>query len=610
MNSSTKELKSILCSLTVLVVCELKFIRLAETFEKIEATTKRLEMTSLLVDLVKEAPNDELGRVVNLLQGKLYPDYVGVELGVAEKLLTKAIAEVTGKSESVVEVVYKKTGDLGLSVEQLLEKKSQSTLSQKALTVNSVYETFDKISKSSGSGSVETKIRHLISLLSNASPLEGRFIARIAIGNLRLGVADMTLLDALAIAYGGGKEAREPLERAYNLSSDLSYVADVVAQEGLKGIHKFKISVGRPIRSMLCERLPSAKEILEKLGGEAAAEYKYDGLRMQAHIGRKGIHLFSRRLENITDQFPDVVKSLRECVKADEAIVEGECVAVDPQTGDMLPFQVISQRRGRKYDIGRMSEEIPVTVFLFDLLYIDGRDLTKTPYPQRRKALVQATATSDHVMISEQFVIRDSERMEELMNQAVASGCEGLVVKSISDDSIYQAGARGWLWIKYKRSYKAEVQDTVDLVPVGAFAGRGRRAGGYGALLMAVYNDRDDTFETLCKLGSGLKDEDVANLPKIMAHHVVKKKHPRVNSLMEPDVWFIPMTVLEVAADEITLSPLHTCARGAIRPNSGLALRFPRFTGKYREDKSPEDATTTQEILEIYQKQLKKIESV
>lgn len=590
-------------------MCRLKFIKLVETFEKVEATTKRLEMTSLLVELVKGTPKGELGRVVNLLQGKLYPDYVGVELGVAEKLLTRAIAEVTGKSETIVEADYKKTGDLGLSVEQLLGKKSQSTLSQQALTVKSVYETFEKIAKASGSGSIETKVRHLISLLSNASPLEGRFIARIAIGHLRLGVADMTLLDALAIAFGGGKEARAPLERAYNLSSDLSYVADVVAREGLDGIKKFKISLGRPIRAMLCERLPSAREILEKLGGEAAAEYKYDGLRTQAHLAKDTVHIFSRRLENITDQFPDVVKNLRECVKAEEAIVEGECVAVDSQTGDMLPFQVISQRRGRKYDIGKMSEEVPITVFLFDLLYVDGRDLTSVPYPQRRKTLIQITQPTVHVMISEQFLIRDAERMEALMNQAVASGCEGLVVKSISDDSTYQAGARGWLWIKYKRSYKAEVQDTVDLVPVGAFAGRGRRAGGYGALLMAVYNKKEDTFETLCKLGSGFTDEDLANLPKIMSAQVIKKSHPRVNSLMEPDVWFIPTLVLEVAADEITLSPLHTCARGAIRPGSGLALRFPRFTGKWREDKSSEDATTTTETLEMYQKQLKKIES-
>jgi len=590
-------------------VSKLRFIKLADAFEKVEATTKRLEMTSFLVELLKDTPKEELGHVVNLLQGRLYPDYVGVELGVADKLLTKAISEVTGKSEAAVESVYKKTGDLGLCVEQLLDKKSQSTLSQQPLTVRSVYDTFAKIARASGSGSVETKIRHLISLLNNASPLEGRFISRIAIGNLRLGVADMTILDALAIAYGGGKEARAPLERAYNLSSDLSHVAEVVAQEGLEGIEKFKISLGRPIRPMLCERLPSASEILGKLGGEAAAEYKYDGLRVQAHVGRKGTHLFSRRLENITDQFPDVSRKLRECVKANEAIIEGECVAVDPQTGDMLPFQVISQRRGRKYDISKMSEEIPVTVFLFDLLYVDGRDMTIVPYPERRKTLLEIIQPAAHVMISEQFMIREPDKVEQLMDQAVASGCEGLVIKSISNGSIYQAGARGWLWIKYKRSYKAEVQDTVDLVPVGAFAGRGRRAGGYGALLMAVYSKKEDTFETLCKLGSGFTDEDVANLPKIMQPHVIKNKHSRVNSLMQPDVWVIPTIVMEVAADEITLSPLHTCARGAIRPDSGLALRFPRFTGIWRQDKSPEDATTSEEALEMYQKQLKKIDS-
>ena len=587
----------------------LKFIKLAETFEQIEATAKRLEMTDLLVELIRATPKDELGKVVNLVQGKLYPDYVGVELGVAEKLLTKAVAEVTGRPESFVEAVYKKTGDLGLCVEQLLAKKSQSTLTQKALTAKIVYDTFDKIAHASGSGSVETKIRHLISLLGDASPLEGKFIARIAIGNLRLGVADMTLLDALAIAYGGGKDAREPLERAYNLSSDLSYVADVVAKEGLEGIMKFKITVGRPIRSMLCERLPSAKEILDKLGGEAAAEYKYDGLRVQAHIDRREVHLFSRRLENITSQFPDVAKEIRESIKANQAIVEGECVAVDSQTGDMLPFQVVSQRRGRKYEIEKMSEEIPVNIFLFDLLYVNGRDMTSVPYLERRRTLIGISSSSDRVTIAEQFIVREPERMDELMNQAVASGCEGLVVKSVSDQSIYQAGARGWLWIKYKRSYKAEVQDTVDLVPVGAFAGRGKRAGDYGALLMAAYNSEEDTFETLCKLGSGFTDEDIANLPKIMAQNVVKKKHPRVTSLMESDVWFVPSIVLEVAADEITLSPLHTCARDAIRANSGLALRFPRFTGKWRKDKSAEQATTSKEALEMYRKQLKKIES-
>jgi DNA ligase-1 len=256
-----------------------------------------------------------------------------------------------------------------------------------------------------------------------------------------------------------------------------------------------------------------------------------------------------------------------------------------------------------------MTEEIPVTVFLFDALYVNKRDLTLSPYLERRKELLEITKTSGHVMVAEQFQTRDPEKLEALMDQAVAAGCEGLVVKNISDESIYQAGARGWLWIKYKRSYKAEVMDTFDLVPVGAFAGRGRRAGSYGALLMAAYNAKEDVFETICKLGSGFTDEDLANLPKIMEKYLNKHPHPRVKSLMEPDVWFAPSLVLEVAADEITLSPLHTCSRDLIRAGSGLALRFPRFTGNWRKDKAPEDATTSQEALEMYNKQLKKIEA-
>ena len=587
----------------------LKFSEVANAFERIEATTKRLEMTSLLVDLIKETPKEEVSKVVYLIQGKLYPDYVGVELGLAEKLLIKAASEVSSKPEKSVEEDYKKTGDLGLSIEKLLQKKSQATLVRRPLTVKIVYETFDKIAHATGSGSVETKIRLLTSLLNDATPLEGKFIARMAVGKLRLGVADMTVLDGLAVAYGGDKVTREPIERAYNLSSDLGYVADVVAHEGLEGIRKFKITVGRPIRPMLCERLPAAKDILEKLGGEGAAEYKYDGLRIQAHLNPKGVRLFSRRLENITDQFPDVAKRLQNSVKAKEAIVEGECVAVDANTGDMLPFQVISQRRGRKYEIKRMSEEIPVTVFLFDALFLNGRDLTLYPYLERRKELVKITEPSEHVVVAQQLVTNEPKKLEELMDEAVASGCEGLVVKSISEQSTYQAGARGWLWIKYKRSYKAEIQDTFDLVPVGAFAGRGRRAGSYGALLMAVYNEKEDVFETLCKLGSGFTDQDLTDLPKMMENSVIKHRHPRVSSLMEPDVWFSPSVVLEVAADEITLSPLHTCGRNLIRPSSGLALRFPRFTGNWRKDKSAEDATTSQEVLEMYQKQLKKIET-
>ena len=585
----------------------MKFIQLATAFERIDATTKRLEMTDLLVDVIKKTPPDEIGKVVYLVQGKLYPDYEGVELGIAEKLLIKAVASVTGRTEKAVEGDYKKTGDVGNTVEKLIQKKSQTTLTKRPLTVGSVYDTFDKIAHASGSGSVETKIRLLVSLLNDATPTEAKYIARLALGKLRLGVADMTVLDALAVAYGGEKTAREPLERAYNLSSDLGHVAEVVAKDGLDGIRKFKISVGRPIRPMLCERLPDPKDILEKLGGEGAAEYKYDGLRVQAHLQGQKVHLFSRRLENITDQFPDLAKSLRKSID-DAAIVEGECVAVDPDTGDMQPFQVISQRRGRKYELDKATEEIPVTGFLFDLLYLNGRDFTRVPYLERRKQLQSAVKASEHVSLSTQILVSDSEHLERFMEEAVTAGCEGVVVKSTSEQSVYQAGARGWLWIKYKRSYKSQVEDTFDLVPVGAFAGRGRRAGTYGALLMAVYNDKVDVFETICKLGSGFKDEELATLPRTLDPYRSPHRNSRVNSLMEPDAWFTPSLVLEVKADEITLSPLHTCGWGAVRPASGLALRFPRFTGKWRKDKAPEDSTTSREALEMYKKQLKQIE--
>jgi DNA ligase-1 len=256
-----------------------------------------------------------------------------------------------------------------------------------------------------------------------------------------------------------------------------------------------------------------------------------------------------------------------------------------------------------------MTEEVPVTVFLFDVLYDDDQDFTLKSYPERRTELIKIVRESDQIQIADQLMTEDAEELERYFDKAVSIGCEGLVVKNSSTESIYQAGARGWLWIKYKRSYKAEVADTFDLVPVGAFHGRGKRAGTYGALLMAVYDPETDQFETISKLGSGFTDEDLEKLPKILRQDILPHRHPRVSSEMKADLWFTPSKVLEVSADEITLSPLHTCALGSVRPGSGLALRFPRFTGKYRDDKSPEDATTGKEALEIYHRQLKKIET-
>lgn len=578
-----------------------------EIYEKIESTSKRLEMTDLLKDLLRNTPQKSLDTIIYLTQGKLYPDYVGVEIGVAEKLAIKAIMNVVDTDETEIKKNVKDIGDLGYAAEKILSRKTQSTLLKRPLTVEIVYDHFKKIAHSSGKGSVETKIRYLSSLLNDATPKEGKYILRTVLGRMRLGIADMTILDALALSYGGGKDSRNILERAYNLSSDLGLVAKIVSENGIKGISEFKIEIGRPIRPMLSERLTTANEILQKLEGKAALEYKYDGIRIQAHISEENIRLFSRRLENVTGQFPDVCEYLRKSISSNDVIIEGECVAYDNVTGDIKPFQEISQRRGRKYDIDKMKQEIPIKVFLFDILYLNGQNLLNQSYLHRRKKLETIINPTENVDLANQLITEDPVQIDRYMEQAVSEGSEGVIAKSLSPRSVYQAGSRGWNWIKYKRSYKAEIADTFDLVVIGAFKGKGRRAGFFGTLLMAAYDDQKDTFETVCKLGSGLTDNDLVILQKVM--ETSTKKYVRVDSIIESDVWVTPLLVLEVAADEITISPLHTCGRDVIKKNTGLALRFPRFTGRYRRDKSPEDATTTLEILEMYKHQLKIISS-
>jgi len=584
----------------------MKYALIADTYEKIETTTKRLEMTDYLVDLLKQTPPNVIDKVAHLMICELYPPYEGIELGIAEKLALKAIAISTGKPEKTIQEDYKKTGDLGETAERFLAQKTQATLAREPLTIEKVYNTFEKIAQATGSGAQENKIKLLCALLNEATPKEAKYITRMVTGRLRIGIADMTILDALAIAHGGGKEYREPLERAYNLTSDIGLVAKTVAEGGIKAIKKFKIIIGKPIKPQMAERLPTLNEILEKLGGKCSTDYKYDGLRIQPHVSPEKILLFSRRQENITNQFPDVVKALREAVTAKEAVLDGECVPVDPNTGELLPFQVVSQRRGRKYEIEKMITEVPVVLYLFDALYVDGNDLTLSPYIERRKRLTEIVKETDRIKISESLVSDKPKEIERYFDKAVQEGTEGLICKSIQPDSVYEAGKRGWQWIKWKRSYRSEMADTVDLVVVGAFAGRGKRAGTYGALLMAAYNPDQDRFDTVCKLGSGFTDEDLARLPEILKPYLLPHPHPRVNSLMKPDYWFVPAKVLEVIGDEITLSPVHSCCFGAVREGSGLAIRFPRLV-KFREDRAPEDATTAKEIIEMYKIQLKKI---
>ena len=579
----------------------MKYSELVNFFELIEAESGRLMMTNHLVNLFKKMPEDAIDKVVYLTEGKLYPPFVGIELGMAEKLALKALSMSTGMSQDKVEEEYKKKGDIGIIAENLLKSRSQMTLFSRELSVEDVYSDFDKIARLSGSGSTDTKLRILSGLLADASPKEAKYIMRIVTGKMRLGIANNTIILALSQAFAYGK--KESIENMYNVTSDIGEVARELKKNGIANIQKFGLRVDRPIRMMLAQRLNSAKEIIDQMG-KVVVEYKYDGMRLQIHKNGDKVSLYTRNLERITDQYPDVVKYAQQNIKVQSAILEGECVTVDP-AGYMLPFQELMHRR-RKYEIDDKVKEFPVHMYLFDALLIDGKDMMTKGLLERRNSLKNSIKETDDFKLSHAMISDNVVEIEKFFESSIENGCEGLMMKDMN--STYQAGARGWSWVKLKRSYQSKMHDPIEVVIVGAFIGRGRRLGTYGALLVAVYDKEKDMFSTISKVGTGFTDDELSNLPKMLNNYVLERKHVRVNSIMNADVWFEPKFVMEVIGDELTLSPIHPTAMDAIRQNAGLAIRFPRFLHKWRYDKGPEDATSTKEIIDMYKSQLKKIE--
>lgn len=578
------------------------FALVIETFERMEQTSSRLALTDYLVALLKKTPQSIIDKVTYLIQGKLYPDYEGIELGLAGKMVIRAIASSSGKDQSQIEKIYQKTGDLGDAAREAMRFKSQSTLFSEPMTVERVYSTFDKVARTAGLGSQETKLRLISSLLNDATAAEGRYIIKFVMGQLRLGIADYTVLDALALAFTGDKANRQVLENAYNVSSDLGTVAKLLATKGLEAARSIKITLFKPIRPMLAERIRTAGEALERMEGKAAVEYKLDGERVQVHKSKEKVELFSRRLEKITSHYPDVaaaVKSLKS-----EVILEGEVVAVNAETDEYLPFQELMHRR-RKYGVEEAMENYPVVMNFFDVLYVNGKSKMDLTYLERRKLLKKMIdyVKNDKVKLIKQTVAEKPEEIDRFMATAIENGCEGVMIKQLS--STYRAGAREYLWVKLKREYRSDLADTLDLVIVGALHGRGRRAGKYGALLLAAYDQKADMFQSVTKVGTGFTDVHLEQFYNELEQHIIKQRHARVETGMQMDVWFEPKMVIEVIASEITLSPSHTAALDVLRPGYGLALRFPKFTGKIRDDKKPEDATAVEEIVAMYKRQLK-----
>ncbi len=590
---------------------------LAQYFEKLEQTSSRLLLIDILSELFKHTQADEIGMISYLIQSRVAPFYEATEMGMSEKLVAAAIGRAYKVDKAAVLKEYGKVGDLGL-VALRLALQSQGKLHSK-LSVNEVFETLRGIAKMTGEGTVEKKISTLAGLLSKVDGVGAKHLVRIPLGANRLGIGDPTILDGFALSKLGDKSKRKLLEGAYNKTSDLGLIGETLWDKGLSGVEKLDVTVGRPIRSQLAERLPDPKTILEKFEGEAHVQQKFDGFRVQIHKEGQKVRLFSRNLEETTLMFPDIIKGVLKQVKAHSIILDSEALAFNPESEEFLPFQETTKRR-RKYDIEEMSQKLPLKAFVFDIMYLNGKSLMDLPLQERIKHL-KANIHGDEILIPQIGEITNSpEKIQEVFDDALTKGLEGLIVKR--PDSKYEAGARNFNWVKLKRHSSGELKDTIDCVILGYIFGKGKRAAfGAGALLVGVYDKEKDEFVTVSKIGTGLTDEEWREIHKRADKIKLSHKPARVNSKIVPSVWVEPKIVIEILADEITKSPNHTAgmtdppaggdparlpAPERSNGGQGYALRFPRLV-KFREaDKRAEDATTVKELVEMFKLQYKK----
>lgn len=568
---------------------------LAGAFARLEATTSRREMIGILAELLDRADEDELEPIVYLAEGQLRPPYEGIEFGVGEKLLIRVLAQVFGQSEDTILRRFKQEGDLGLVAEALAPAKGK-----KELTVREAYDSLLEVARATGRGSKQRKISLLAELLGQVCAQEAKYLVRIVQGRLRLGVGDQTILAAIATGALKDSGKKDLVEHAYNVHADLGRIARIAYTKGEKGLRAVGPQVGTPVRPALAQRVATVEEILKRLK-RVQLEPKYDGFRLQLHRDGDELWAFSRRLENVTEMFPEVTKALRRQLKAERAIIEGEAIVYNPETGEYLPFQVTMTRK-RKYKVEEMAERYPLRLFAFDLLYAEGKDYIPRPLRERHRQLRKLITghADDPVAVTRTLETAEEKKLREFFDEMVSEGLEGIMAKRV--DAPYHAGARNYNWVKLKRGYRATLGDTVDVVLVGYLVGRGKRAAlGIGSLLGAVYDPEGDRFRTVAKIGSGPSEEEWKELKKLLDEEAVPGRPRRVDSLIEPDVWVEPKYVVTVVVDEITRSPMHTAGKKGKEP--GYALRFPRLIGGIRTDKAPEDATTEEEILQMYKMQ-------
>jgi DNA ligase-1 len=578
------------------------FSALAQAFAQLEETSSRTLLGRILADTFRELEPGEVAPVSYLLQGRLAAAFVPLEMGMGVHAVIESISRAYAVEPDTVRHEYDRAGDLGTTAGRLAEAAARSAgVHADRAGSAGVKEVFDRlvaIAGYAGAGSAERKVTGFVELLTRLDPLSATYVCRVPLRTLRLGVGDLTIIDAFSVAWTGDKRLRAELERAYNETSDLGLLGVTLWSEGEDGVARLGIRVGNPVRAMLAERLPSAEAIIDKLG-TCAVENKYDGFRCQVHKDGDEVRIFSRNLEETTASFPEIAAATRDQIRAATAIFEGEALAYNPLSDEYLPFQQTVQRR-RKHAVAETAAALPLRLFAFDLLYLDGDNITGRPYVERRELLGGCIGPGDTIDLSRARIVVEVQTLTDIFETAIQNGLEGIMAKR--PDSPYRAGARSYAWVKLKRAQAGHLRDTVDCVIIGYLYGRGRRAAfGVGALLVAVYDPDRDVFTSITKIGTGLSDQGWREIRERCAPLQRDERPARVVSTLRPDAWIEPEVVVEVLADEITRSPLYTA--GAHDGEPGYALRFPRVVGFRGADKRPEDATTVAEIIELYDQQ-------
>ncbi|HET9849366.1 MAG TPA: ATP-dependent DNA ligase [Candidatus Dormibacteraeota bacterium] len=570
----------------------MNFSELSTYLDRLEATSSRNELVKILSELYTRSSPDEIQPLTYLIQGRLVPFFEPVEIGLGDKLVIAAIAQAYAKPADEVSKLFGRVGDLGLVAASLA-----GTPSGAAPPLTEVHSRLMEIAHAAGAGSVEKKRSLFAGLLKDVDAASAKHLVRMALGRLRLGIGDPTVLDALSHAKKGDRTLRPMLEAAYNRTSDLGMIAKTFWVGGESAVEGLKVTVGRPIRSQLAERLPNPEAVIKRLG-LVAVQPKYDGIRVQIHKNGSEVRIFSRNLEDFTLMFSELTSAAK-ALRDQTLILDGEAIAYSKEAEEYLPFQLTASRR-RVHGIEQAAADLPLIAFIFDILYRNGKVLTELPY-EERLAIADDVIRGSTVLLPAPIIKTDSvEVLTKTLLDNISRGLEGVVVKR--PDSPYQAGARNFNWVKLKRHTSGQLNDTVDLVLLGYYFGKGKRAEfGVGALLAGVYDADKDRFATITNLGTGLSDAEWREIHTRADKLQVDHKPARVDSILKPDVWLEPEVVVEVVADEITPSPRHTA--GMTDDKQGFALRFPRVVSFRGADKRPEDATTVKEIAELFRLQ-------